>query len=178
MSFGLYPQETYHLLALAVPFILWWVKLRFAKEKHITIFHHSSLAVSFWEEILFRGVLWGAVLGLGYNNLTALIVTSLLFGIFHLRNLWWAPRRQVLMNCLYTGLVFAPLLGLVRWWAGDIYLVIALHALHNFIAMYGSRKIKVPTDSYLRSRRDKMNLFERFFSFFWVASLFKRMSYR
>jgi membrane protease YdiL (CAAX protease family) len=174
MSYGLYPSETYYLFALAVPFILWWAKLRFVKEKHITIFHHSSLAVSFWEEILFRGIFWGLVLSLSYDSLVALTTTSLLFGMFHLRNLWWAPSRQVFINCLYTGLVFAPLLGLVRWWSGDVYLCIALHALHNFITMYGSRNTKIPTDEYLQSQRHKMNSFERFFSLFWIASLLKR----
>lgn len=167
MSFGFYPTHLWHLLALLVPVLLWRTWLSASRKQSITTFHNSSLAVSYWEEVLFRGLVWGAVVVLWHSQLLALTISSLLFGLFHLRNLWWAPRRQVAWNCLYTGLVFAPLVGLVRWWSGDIYLGIAIHALHNSISMYGVATSKVPTDSYLSSQRHRMNWFERLFSGWW-----------
>jgi len=167
MSFGLHPTHIWHLLALPIPILVWYVGLSVSRRRHITIFHNSSLAVSYWEEVLFRSIIWGVVVFLWHSQLLALITSSLLFGLFHLRNLWWASRKQVLLNCLYTGLVFAQLVGLVRWWSGDIYLGIAIHALHNFVSMYGAGANKTPTDAYLRSQRHKMNWFEKAFSGWW-----------
>ncbi|HSX42722.1 MAG TPA: CPBP family intramembrane glutamic endopeptidase [Candidatus Saccharimonadales bacterium] len=168
MSYGIAPTDTWHLVALAVPLAVWQFKRSEAKKRRITIFHNSSLAVSYWEELLFRGLLWGLALEIWHNTLSALIISSLLFGLFHMRNAWWSSRKQLLAQCLYTGLIFAPIVGAVRWWSGDIYLGIALHSLHNFISMYYTQRSGVPTDDYLKSQRYKMNWFERFFSGFWL----------
>lgn len=165
--FGLYPAHVYSVLFLFVPLILWLVGLPRAKKRQLSIMHNSSFAVSFWEEILFRGIIFGLTLHVSDSLLAALIVSSLLFGLFHLRNLWWASPKQVLINCLYTGLILGPMLGLVRWWSGDIYLCIALHALHNFLSE--NFAANAPTDRFLRSKQGSMNWFERFFSGFWLT---------
>lgn len=163
MSFGLTLAHWWHLAALAVPVLLWLSRRAEAKQRHIVIYHNSSLQVSYWEELLFRGVAWGLVLWVLHSAFAALVASSLLFGLFHTRNLWWASRKQVLFMCFYTGLVFGPIVGLIRWWSGDIYLGIAFHALHNFANMYVA-KSRVPTDEFLRSRMKRMNWFERVFS--------------
>lgn len=165
-SFGLVPAHLWHLLALLVPVLLWRLKLGEARKQHIVVYHNSSMQVSYWEETLFRGIVWGLLLLVWNDALFALIVSSLLFGLFHLRNLWWASCKQVVFMCLYTGLVFGPVVGLIRWWSGDVYLAIAIHALHNFVNMYIT-KSKVPTDDFLRSQMPQMNWFERFFSGQW-----------
>ncbi|MET0779835.1 MAG: CPBP family intramembrane glutamic endopeptidase [Candidatus Saccharimonadales bacterium] len=167
--YGIIPTSAWHLLALVVPVIVWLIKRSEAKKRHITIFHNSSLAVSYWEELLFRGLLWGLALTIWHNALAALLISSLLFGLFHLRNAWWSSRKQLLAQCVYTGLLFAPIIGGIRWWSGDIYLGIALHALHNFMSMYYTAKTSVSTDEYLGVRRKNMNWFERLFSGFWVG---------
>jgi membrane protease YdiL (CAAX protease family) len=165
--YGIVPTSIWHLLALVVPVVVWLVKRSEAKKRHITIFHNSSLAVSYWEELLFRGLLWGLVLTIWHDALAALVASSLLFGLFHLRNAWWSSRKQLLAQCLYTGLLFAPIVGGIRWWSGDIYFCIALHALHNHVSMYYTSKTTVPIDGYLRSRRHNMNWFERLFIGCW-----------
>jgi membrane protease YdiL (CAAX protease family) len=154
-------------LWLLVPLLAWFATRKRAQAHHLTIWHNSALAVSFWEELLFRGLIYGGVVSATHSALAAIIVSSLLFGLFHLRNLWWAPRKQVLINCLYTGLLIGPLLALVRWWTGDLYLCIALHAIHNFASLITSTH-RIPTDNFLLSRQDNMNWFERLFSGLWL----------
>jgi len=168
MSYGIVPTSAWHLLALGVPAAVWLVKRLESKRRHITVLHNSSLAVSYWEELLFRGLLWGLVLAIWRNALVALLISSLLFGLFHLRNAWWLSRKQLLVQCLYTGLIFAPIIGSARWWSGDIYLGVALHALHNFISMYYMKNV-IPTDKYLQAQRHRMNWFEHLFSGLWLV---------
>lgn len=166
--YGFYPTHSYHLLALLVPLLLWLMTLPTAKRRHITILHTSSLAVSYWEEAFFRGLIFGISLQAMRSFLLATAISSILFGLFHLRNLWWAPRKQVVVNCLYTGLIFGPLLCAIRWWTGDIYFGIVTHALHNFISTKFASKVPKPTDEYLRNQQHKMNWFEYVFSGFWL----------
>lgn len=164
--FGLQPASTYHLLYLLVPLLLWFTTRPAAKKHGITIFHTASLAVSYWEEVLFRGLIFGLMDYIWHNAAAAIIVSSVLFGVFHLRNLWWLEPKKVLVNCLYTGLFFGPLVALVRWWTGDIYLGVAIHAAHNFLNEYMSSK--TPTDQFLLSKQANMNRFQQFFSAFWL----------
>ncbi len=164
---GLIPFQNWHLLWLLIPVAGWVLTRSFARKYHIVTWHNSTLAVSYWEELLFRGVIYGIVTALWRNALAAIIASSMLFGLFHLRNLWWASRRQVFINCLYTGLLFGPFIALARFWTGDIYLGIALHALHNFGFMVFSAR-KLPTDKMLLLKQSNMNWFERFFSGMWL----------
>ena len=165
---GLLPTQPYHLLGLVVPLLCWLMTRSLAEKQHITIIHNSSLAVSYWEEILFRGVVYSGLLIIWHTTVLAVIASSLLFGIFHLRNLWWSSRKQVLAQCLYAGLFFGPIAGLLRWWSGGIYLGIALHALNNFTAIAFSPNTPKPTNDFLLSRAKNMNWFEYLFSGFWL----------
>jgi membrane protease YdiL (CAAX protease family) len=171
--YGILPKETWHLLWLLIPILVWWVTRQLAKRQNLSILHNSILAVSYWEELLFRGIIFGLVLSVWSSLWPALIVSSLVFGVFHLRNLWWSSRKQVLINCLYAGLVFGPIVGLVRWWQGDIYLGIAIHAIHNFAFFGTPAKAQQPTDKFLVSKQHNMNWFERFFSGFWLMKVNK-----
>lgn len=166
--FGFLAVQAYHYLALFVPVLAWWVTRPFARKRAITIIHTSSLAVSYWEEILFRGFIYGGCLLIWHNTVVAVVATSLIFGIFHLRNLWWSSRRQVLFSCLYAALWFGPVAGVLRWWSGDIYLGIALHAVNNFTSIALSANAPKPTDRFLLARQGSMNWFQWLFSGFWL----------
>jgi len=164
--FGLIPQSLWHLLAIIPPIVFWWLVRPWARKRHTVRWLNASLGVSLWEEVLFRGIIYGANLTLTHNTVVAIISSSLLFGLFHLRNLWWADRRRVTVNCLYTGLVAGPIFALVRLWSGDIYLCILVHFLHNLIHMKFAHN--TPTDEFLASKRSNQNWFERFFAGDWL----------
>lgn len=153
--YGFEPTQMWHLWALAVPAVIWLVFWPIARWRRSLLLHNASFVASFWEEAVFRGLLWGFVLQLGYSEWWALGATSAVFGLFHVRNLWWSRPGSVLKQCLYTGLVLAPILGLLRIWLGDIYIGIAVHALNNALAMYGRNRSNIPTDKHLldHSRR-------------------------
>jgi membrane protease YdiL (CAAX protease family) len=115
---GFQPTHLYHLFALLVPPLAWWLTLPVARKEHLTILHNSSLAVAYWEETLFRGVILGGTLSAWHSFPLALVASSLLFGVFHLRNSWSSSPKQVIINCLYTGLIFGPIIALLRYWSG------------------------------------------------------------
>jgi membrane protease YdiL (CAAX protease family) len=72
------------------------------------------------EEILFRGLLWGAVAD-EWNEWVALVVTSILFGFLHLHGYPPGPLGSVLAG------LFGLSLGVLRWWTDGLGLAVACH---------------------------------------------------
>ena len=54
MAFGLIPSASFHLLFPLATVFLWLVCHNIAQKNHTLKFYNRSLAVSFWEEIVFR----------------------------------------------------------------------------------------------------------------------------
>jgi len=175
---GLVPSTPYHLLALLVPIVGWLLTRAYAKRNHITVMHNSSLAVSYWEELLFRGIAYGLLFAVWRNGLIAILGSSLLFSLLHLRNLWWSSPKRLLFQLAYTGLFFGPIAAMLRWWSGDIYFSIAFHAINNFTVLVTPGSAPIPDDEFLLSRVRKMKWWQRGIIGFWSAnnSLKKRTS--
>jgi membrane protease YdiL (CAAX protease family) len=72
------------------------------------------------EELMFRGLLWGALAD-EWSSVVALVVTAVLFGVGHLRGYPPGPVGAVLAG------VYGLALGLLRWWAGGLGLALACH---------------------------------------------------
>jgi membrane protease YdiL (CAAX protease family) len=72
------------------------------------------------EEIVFRGVLWGAVAE-EWNSSVALAVTAVFFGLVHWHGYPPGPVGVVLAG------VYGAALGALRWWAGGLGLAVACH---------------------------------------------------
>jgi membrane protease YdiL (CAAX protease family) len=158
MNFGLLPSPIWHVVFPFAAIVLYFLRLQGAQKRKITQFYNSALAVSFWEEILFRGLVLGVILNMTQNVWWAIFTSSLLFGLFHLRNYWWADKKQLIRMCFYAGLIVGPLMGYARIITGDIYLGILLHFLNNFLVAFPPRMLKgmisnMPDDSYLNSLR-------------------------
>jgi membrane protease YdiL (CAAX protease family) len=83
----------------------------------------GALLVPFAEEILFRGLWWNALLKRGLSRGTALVVSSLLFTLFHLE-----PVRSPVLFVL--GLA----LGWGRIWTGRLGTAIVTHGVINALA--------------------------------------------
>ena len=123
------------------------------------MFYRASLRAAFLEELLFRGIVFGALRLLGQGQLKALIISSLLFGIFHLRNLWWAGWRRSWRTTRYAGLIAGPIFGIVRILSGDIYLGILVHFLHNLAVLLplpgtGRFMAPTPTDQEMKEAQE------------------------
>ena len=160
---GIVPESVYHLLALLVPLLAWYITRHLAKRRHITVVHNSSLAVSYWEELLFRGLAYGVIFALTGKPSLAIAGSAVLFGLLHVRNLWWATPRRVVWQAIYAGLFIGVITGVLRRLTGDIYMAIAVHALNNFIFIGLGRGVELPSDGYLRSKEHVMQWWQHGF---------------
>jgi membrane protease YdiL (CAAX protease family) len=90
----------------------------------------SIMFVAFYEEFLFRGVML-KFFEKHYGKLRAIIFTSFLFGIWHLKNVFWLNQSDLLKQVLYTALIFSPVLSWVTLKTRSVWPAVILHFLNN-----------------------------------------------
>jgi ABC-2 type transport system permease protein/sodium transport system permease protein len=78
-----------------------------------------------FEELFFRGFLYSS-LERTRSPRTAILVTAVLFGLFHV-----AAPSFLAVERLLPSMMLGVILGVVRWRSGSIFPPIALHACHN-----------------------------------------------
>lgn len=96
-------------------------------------FSISILFVALYEELIFRGFVLGALLK-RTSAVSAVIISSILFGLWHAKNLLWVEPALILRQILYTGLIVGPILAFVTVKTRSIWPAIILHQLHNILA--------------------------------------------
>ena len=89
------------------------------------------LFVPITEEILFRGIVLGA-LEIAYGRWRALVVSSLLFGLWHLKNIFWMTDADLMRQISYTTLFFGPVTAVLALRLRTIWPGVILHYLNNF----------------------------------------------
>jgi membrane protease YdiL (CAAX protease family) len=95
------------------------------------------LFVPITEEILFRGLILGA-LEIAYGPVLAVAISSLFFGLWHLKNIFWLTEYNLIHQMLYTGLIFGPITAVLALKTRTIWPGVVLHYLNNFpIALIG-----------------------------------------
>lgn len=87
-----------------------------------------------YEELIFRGWILG-LLARHHSSLFAIAVSSLLFGLVHLRNIYWLDAASLIRTMAFTGLVLGPLLGYVTLRFRTVWPAVILHYLNN-LAFY------------------------------------------
>lgn len=99
-----------------------------------------TLFVPIYEEAIFRGII---LIGLAsiYSIFTAAVVSSLLFGLWHLKNIFLTPKKELVYQMLYTGLVFGPVMSFFTIATGTIWLAVILHYTNNLFASYFSNLV-------------------------------------
>jgi membrane protease YdiL (CAAX protease family) len=90
----------------------------------------NALFAPIYEELIFRGWLLGR-LARAVGAPRAIVVTSLLFGLLHLRNVYWREPEALVQQVLYTGLVFGPLAAYVTLKTRSVWTAVALHYANN-----------------------------------------------
>ena len=88
------------------------------------------LFVPITEEILFRGLILGA-LEITYGPVRAVVISSLFFGLWHLKNVFWLTHYQLIHQMLYTGLIFGPINAVLALKTRTIWPGVILHYLNN-----------------------------------------------
>lgn len=92
----------------------------------------STFLSSTYEEVIFRGfILYGLLMFL--SPLSSIIISSVIFGLWHLKNYKWQTGKETLNQVLYTGIVFGPLVCLLTLYTGTIWLGVIVHYIHNFL---------------------------------------------
>lgn len=101
----------------------------------LPLFLLSCLVTALEEEIFFRGLLYSFVKdkfsGRKNQIILSVVLSSLIFGLFHLFNLLSGNGGLVLLQVFYTFFL-GCLLATLKESTGDIYIGLFVHALFNF----------------------------------------------
>jgi membrane protease YdiL (CAAX protease family) len=89
------------------------------------------LFVPITEEILFRGFILGA-LERAYGAIWAIVLSSLMFGLWHLKNTFWMTNDDLEGQILYCTFIFGPITAALALKLRTIWLGVILHYLNNF----------------------------------------------
>ncbi|MGW3469218.1 CPBP family intramembrane glutamic endopeptidase [Saccharopolyspora sp. NPDC000995] len=92
----------------------------------VVIFLHIWLVAPLCEELLYRGLLWGAMERLRWSQLNAFVLSTAVFAIGHLE-----PERTVLL------LVIAIPIGVARLVTGRLTASVVAHQVNNFLPALG-----------------------------------------
>ena len=95
------------------------------------------LFVPITEEILFRGFILGA-LEIAYGRIWAIVVSSVPFGLWHLKNAFWMGNDELAQEIAYTTLFFGPVTAILTIKARSIWPGVILHYLNNLPAVTAS----------------------------------------
>ena len=90
----------------------------------------SILFVAFYEEFLFRGLTL-KFFESHYRKWISITVTSFLFGIWHLKNIFWLDSSALLKQVLYTSLLFSPILSWITLRTRTLWPAVILHFINN-----------------------------------------------
>ena len=90
----------------------------------------NALVCPIYEELIFRGWIL-AQLVRRHANWFAIAVSSLLFGILHLRNIYWLDTPRLVSLVLSAGLVIGPVLGYVALRCRSVWPAVILHYANN-----------------------------------------------
>ncbi len=98
----------------------------------VVVFLHVWLVAPICEELLYRGLLWGAMERLRWSQTTVFVLTTAAFAIGH-----FEPERTVLL------LVIALPIGLARMVTGRLAASVVAHQLNNFLPALGMLMISL-----------------------------------
>lgn len=97
--------------------------------------YFATLFAPVYEEMLFRGVILTVLLS-RFKVWKAIVFSSLLFGLWHLKNLVFMDVPSVLHQVCYTGLVFGPLMAWVTYRTKTVWVAACIHYLNNAVMLY------------------------------------------
>ena len=108
------------------------------------------ILVPIYEEVIFRGIIFGGLLML-VPVFYAVAISSVLFGLWHIKNLKWDGRKRVAGQVLWAGLILGPVFAYITLLTGSIWVAVILHYINNIwapISDYFLKRIKISnTDS-------------------------------
>lgn len=93
----------------------------------------STFLSSIYEEIIFRGfILFGLLSIVPY--IFSIVISSALFGIWHLKNYKWLRRPELISQVAYSAFVFGPLACVLTIAVNTIWPAVIVHYVANILA--------------------------------------------
>lgn len=93
----------------------------------------STFLSSIYEEIIFRGFILFSLLTF-LSPIWSVVISSVLFGLWHLKNYKWQTKNQTIYQVTYTMIVFGPVAAIITLWTGTIWIAVIIHYAHNLLA--------------------------------------------
>ncbi|MFA6023868.1 MAG: CPBP family intramembrane glutamic endopeptidase [Candidatus Gracilibacteria bacterium] len=90
----------------------------------------TMLFAPIFEELIFRGWILGA-LRRRYSVTRAIVFSSLLFGLWHFKNIFYFDWGDLAYQMVYAAVVVGPLLGWVAMKVKSVWPGVILHYLNN-----------------------------------------------
>lgn len=90
----------------------------------------NVLFAPIYEELVFRGWILGQ-LARRRSSAFAIAISSLLFGILHLRNIYWLVPERLVGQMVYTGAVFGPVAAWMTLKCRSLWPAVVVHYLNN-----------------------------------------------
>ena len=106
---------------------------------------NNSFAVfaPIYEEIIFRGLLLSLLLK-RFPTKQAALISTLLFGLWHLKNIFYLPPGRLLYQIFYAGLIIGPVLTYLRFRTKSIWPGVILHYVNNIWAPISQAILSFP----------------------------------
>ena len=86
-----------------------------------------------YEEIIFRGILFFGLIPM-FGVVGSGIINAVLFGLWHIRSIFFMPSKKVISQVLYTTLFIAPICLYATYITGNIWLAVIIHYINNILA--------------------------------------------
>lgn len=95
----------------------------------------SILFVPIYEEVIFRGIIF-RYLEEKSTLLKAIVATSILFGLWHLKNIFFLSPDELVSQVIYTSVIISPIFCYITWKTKTIWPAVILHYLNNLAAPF------------------------------------------
>ncbi len=136
------------LLCIVVSLFLLQVFTQYSSYGKTGKFFHNYPANTFlffapiYEEVLFRGIIFSGLLTV-YSVGISVLISSALFGVWHIRSIYFMSKRKTLAQMFYAGIIIGPIFAYLTFLTGDIWLAVILHYINNILAPLIQEKNKV-----------------------------------
>lgn len=74
-----------------------------------------------------------ALVGL-YSTPVAVIISSLIFGLWHLKNIFAYSKKELALQIFSTTVLLGPLTAILTIWTGTLWLAVIVHYIINLFA--------------------------------------------
>ncbi len=100
----------------------------------------SILFVPIYEELIFRVFILVGLMKF-YSIRTSFIISCLLFGLWHLKNIFWLSTPDLLYQMAYATFIFGPIVAYLTLKTKNVWTAIIFHYLNNIIAPFSAAAI-------------------------------------